>query len=222
MLCVLDQLSVLHMRCLLYFQNTIQLGHAHLGIFLRYHSYAMLRNLLFVALFAAGTGFQLSVSNGARSRVAASRVAPSTIVMEDPSDKAVVIGAAAVGGALGVYLFHELSTGVLLACVAAYGATTTTSFGSAAKSAGSAASKVYSKTLELNEQYDVLPKAKSALDTVATATSNLDKNYGITSKIDDRLQISAAVEKVVDKVDEVKASVSDKVNDLKSKADSAP
>ena len=67
-------------------------------------------------------------------------------------------------GIVGVYLFHELSTGVLLALIAAYAATTASTFGDATRSAGSAADKVYSKTLELNEQYDLLPKAKSAAD----------------------------------------------------------
>lgn len=183
----------------------------------------MARFVVIVALFAGVSGFQSPVSQMLRSRVASSRVAPAAITMvEEPSGKAVVIGAAAVGGVVGVYLFHELSTGVLLACIAAYGATLSNSFGDAAKTAGTAASKVYSKTLELNEQYDVLPKAKSALDTVTTATSNLDKNYGITTKIDEQLKISQAVEKVTDKVAEVKASVTDKVSDLKAKADSAP
>merc|ERR1711918_221075 len=104
-------------------------------------------------------------------------------------------GAAAVGGILGVYFFHELSTGVILAALFAYGSTLSNSFGSATKTAGSAAAKVYGKTLELNEQYDVLPKAKSALDTVSTAAANLDSNYGISAKVDEKLKISAAVEK---------------------------
>merc|ERR1712050_490454 len=131
---------------------------------------------------------------------------------------AVIVGAAAVGGLVGIYLFKELSTGVILACIAAYGATLSNGFGEAAKTAGGAASKVYAKTLELNEQYDVLPKAKSALDTVTTATSNLDKNYGITKKIDDQLKISAAVEKVADKIEEIKATVGEKVEELKASA----
>ena len=133
----------------------------------------MARLFFLAALFAVAAGFQAPVSQMPRSRVAASRVAPAAITMEEPSDKAVVVGAAAVGGILGVYLFHELSTGVILAIVAAYGATLSNSFGEASKSAGSAAAKVYSKTLELNEQYDVLPKAKSALDTVRRALSSL-------------------------------------------------
>ena len=97
--------------------------------------------------------------------------------------KSEVIGAAAVGGIVGVYLFHELSTGVLLALIAAYAATTASSFGDATRSAaGSAADKVYSKTLELNEQYDLLPKAKSATDAVTTAAVNIDRNYGARAR----------------------------------------
>jgi len=182
----------------------------------------MARLLFVAALFAVASAFNAPVSQLPRSRVAVSRAAPNAITMEEPSDKAVVIGAAAVGGIVGVYLFHELSTGVLLACVGAYGATLTNSFGEAAKTAGGAASKVYSKTLELNEQYDVLPKAKSALDTVTTATSNLDKNYGISSSVDKQLKLTATFEKLTDKVEEVKSSVTEKVSDLKSKADAAP
>jgi len=173
------------------------------------------------ALFAVAAGFQSPVTQMPRSRVALSRVAPAAITMEEPGDKAVVVGAAAVGGIVGVYLFKELSTGVLLACILAYAATTASSLGDAAKSAGSAASKVYSKTLELNEQYDVLPKAKSALDTVTVAAGNLNENYGITAKIDEKLKLTEALDKVGDKVNEVKTSVSDKVDDLKSKASSS-
>merc|ERR1711871_1185393 len=125
------------------------------------------------------------------------------------------------GGILGVYLFGDLGTAVFLACLGAYGSTLSNGFGSASKSAGTFASKAYSKTLEINEQYDVLPKAKSALDTVSTAASNLNENYGITAKIDEQLKNSAAVDKVTDKIDEVKTSVTSKVDDLKSKASSS-
>jgi len=154
-----------------------------------------------------------------RPAVSAPRFAAAR--MEEPSDKAVTVGAAAVGGILGVYLFGDLGTAVFLSLVAAYGSTLSNGFGSATKSAGSFASKAYGKTLEINEQYDVLPKAKSALDTVSTAAANLDSNYGITAKIDEQLKLSAAVEKVTDKVDEVKTSISSKVEDLKSKASSS-
>jgi small ligand-binding sensory domain FIST len=155
-----------------------------------------------------------------QSRTAVTRVAPVPVMVEEPTEKAVVIGAAALGGIVGVYLFHELSAGVLLAITLAYGATLSNGFGNASKTAGSAAVKAYSKTLELNEEYDLLPKAKTALDTATTAVSNLDKNYGITSKIDEQLKISQAIDKASKKVNEVKASVSDKLSDLKAKSTS--
>lgn len=56
---------------------------------------------------------------------------------------------------------------------------------------------------------------------VSTAAANLDANYGITAKIDDQLKISQAIDKVTDKVEEVKGSVAGKVDDLKSKASSS-
>jgi len=177
----------------------------------------MARFVLLAALLATASAFQAPTMLP-RSKVAASRVAPAPIMAEDPSDKAVVVGAAAVGGLVGVYLFHELSTGVIFASALAYAATTSSKFGNFAKSSGEAAAKVWSKTTELNEQYDVLPKAKSALDTVTTAASNLDSNYGITAKIDEQLKLSEATDKLASKLDEVKASVTDKVADLKAKA----
>merc|ERR1712216_492510 len=118
----------------------------------------------------------------------------------------------------GVYFFHELQTGIIFAAILAYASTTASSFGNAAESAGETAVKVYDKTLELNAQYDLLPKIKSATDTATTAASNLDKNYGITSKIDEKLKLTQAVEKATSKVDELKSSVTSKVDDLKSKA----
>ena len=141
--------------------------------------------------------------------------------MQEPSPKAVTIGAASVGGILGVYLFGDLGTAVFLACLGAYGSTLSNGFGKATSSAGEFGAKAFGKTLEINEQYDVLPKAKSALDTVSTAAANLDANYGITAKIDDQLKISQAIDKVTDKVEEVKGSVAGKVDDLKSKASSS-
>merc|ERR1719164_411371 len=134
------------------------------------------------------------------------------------ASKATVIGAASVGGILGVYFFHELQSGLILACILAYAATTQSQFGEASKTAGDTAVKVFDKTLELNAQYDLLPKIKSATDTATTAAGNLDKNYGITSKIDKKLQLSAAVDKASAKVDELKSSVTSKVDDLKAKA----
>merc|ERR1712207_89961 len=99
--------------------------------------------------------------------------------------------------------------------ILAYSSTTASKFGGYAESAGETAVKVYDKTLELNAQYDLLPKLKSATDTVTTAASNLDKNYGFTSKIDEQLKISQAVDKAGSKINELKSSVTDKVDDLK-------
>jgi len=179
----------------------------------------MARFLLLAAVLALASAFQAPATKlSSPSKVVAVQPRVASVRMEEPGSKAVTIGAAAVGGVLGVYIFHELSTAVFLACALAYGSTLTNQFGEASKTAGSAAAKVYGKTLELNEQYEVLPKAKSALDTVSTAAANLDSNYGITAKIDDQLKISAAVDKATAKVDEIKASVTDKVDDLKAKA----
>merc|ERR1712127_61595 len=102
----------------------------------------------------------------------------------------------------------------IFAAILAYASTTASQFGSA----GETAVNVYDKTLELNAQYDLLPKLKSATDTVTTAASNLDKNYGFTSKLDEQLKISQAVDKAGSKINELKSSVTDKVEDLKSKA----
>eukprot|EP00322_Chrysochromulina_rotalis_P020231 CAMPEP_0115838192 /NCGR_PEP_ID=MMETSP0287-20121206/5603_1 /TAXON_ID=412157 /ORGANISM="Chrysochromulina rotalis, Strain UIO044" /LENGTH=183 /DNA_ID=CAMNT_0003291713 /DNA_START=38 /DNA_END=589 /DNA_ORIENTATION=+ len=182
----------------------------------------MARFFVLAALVAAAAAFQapgMASKMGASKVVATpARVAP--LSMSEPTDKAVTIGAASVGGLIGVYFFHELSTAVVLSVIFAYSSTLSNSFGSFTKSAGSSAAKVYGKTLELNEQYDVVPKAKSALDTVTTAASNLDANYGVTAKIDEQLKLSASVEKVTAKVDELKGSLTDKVDDLKSKASS--
>jgi len=138
-----------------------------------------------------------------------SRVAPVAPVMMADDSKATVVGAAAVGGILGVYLFGELSWGVLLATTFAYGATTTGTFGDVTKTVGSYAGKAYDKTLELNEEYDLLMKAKSAADAGVNVAENINENYGITSKIDEQLKLTQAAEKVTAKVDELKSSVSD-------------
>ena len=130
----------------------------------------MMRKVLVACLAAAASGFNAPAS---KLNLAAARPAASTPrfaaarMADEPSDKAVTIGAASVGGILGVYLFGDLGTAVFLACVGAYGSTLTNGFGNASKNAGSFASKAYGKTLEINEQYDVLPKAKSAIDTGA-------------------------------------------------------
>ena len=152
----------------------------------------MLRFLV-ACLAATASGYTL----GARpAAVTAHRVAAAPVAMAEPSDKAVAIGAAAFGGIVGVQLTGELSTAVIFATALAYGSTLSNGFGDFSKKVGGASSKVYDKTLELNEQYDVLPKAKSAIDTVSTTAANLDANYGITAKIDEQLKLTEAVDKV--------------------------
>merc|ERR1719201_1748916 len=179
----------------------------------------MARFTLLLALVAAASAFQGIAAPRFGSKLAASRDAPSHLVMEEPSEKAAVIGAAAVGGLVGIYLFKEISAGILWATVLAYGATLSNGFGDFSKSAGSTASKAYTKGLELNEQYDVVPKAKTALDTVSTAASNLNENYGVTAKIDEQLKLTEKAESLTAKFDEVKGSVTDKLTDLKKAAD---
>ena len=336
-----------------------------------------MRTFLSLALVASATAFSGVAPPPMASKVAMSKVARTPELEMQASSKATVIGAAAVGGIVGVYLFHELQTGLICAAILAYASTTASRFGGVAESAGETAVKVYDKTLELNAQYDLLPKVstrpavrspwpcrvimplsstpshldpppltpasapshlalrpslfpagrplrlllsaslsslrpcpvqlKSATDTVTTAASNLDKNYGahanpaptrtrhaqshkhrshtsisqsqlhtdalhvpvscmrsmcmsltpptcttctracmcppcactcgypltprhgaeclllrvatgFTSKIDEQLKISQAVDKAGSKINELKSSVTDKVEDLKSKA----
>jgi len=164
--------------------------------------------------FSAPGLFPTARSNAQRG------VAP--VRMEEKSGKAVAVGAAAVGGLVGIQLFGELPPAIALCLLAAYGTTQSNSFGDATKSVGTFASKVWDKTTEINEQYDVLPKAKSAADTVANVAANLNENYGITDKIDQKLLISEKVEKVTSKLTDVKDSVVDKVDDLKAKAAEPP
>jgi len=182
----------------------------------------MARFLVLASALALASAFQAPASKASFSQLPAASMAPvraaPLMMADEPEGKAVVIGAAAIGGIAGVYFFGDLSTTVILSLIFAYGATTTSGFGNFAKTSGSFAAKTYSKTLEINEQYDVLPKAKGAADTVTTAASNLNNNYGITAKIDEQLKLSQAVDKATSKFDELKGSVTDKVDDLKSKA----
>merc|ERR1711935_779033 len=179
---------------------------------------SIMRTFLSLALVASASAFSGIAPAPMTSKVSMSKVARTPELEMQASSKATVIGAAAVGGIVGVYFFHELQTGLIFAAILAYASTTASQFGSAAESSGETAVKAYDKTLELNAQYDLLPKLKSATDTATTAASNLDKNYGITSKIDEQLKLSQAVDKASAKVNELKSSVTNKVDDLKSKA----
>ena len=178
-----------------------------------------MRSFLLAALVASASAFGGIAPAPAASKLSISKVAARTPLVEmQASSKAVVIGAGAVGGILGIYFTGELQSGLILGAIVAYASTTSSTFGKYSETAGETAVKVYDKTLELNAQYDLLPKIKSATDTVVVAGSNLDKNYGVSSKIDEQLKISQAVEKATAKVDELKSSVTGKVEDLKAKA----
>jgi len=160
----------------------------------------------------------------------ASRASPASVLSQrmrhgevnmaddEPSDKAVTIGAAALAGTLGVYFTGELSTAVIFAALGAYASTLANGLGDATKTAGAFTVKAYDKTVQLNEEYEILGKAKGATDTVVTAVDNLNKNYGITDGIDEKLALTAKINSVTDKIEEVTSSVTSKVDDLKSKA----
>jgi hypothetical protein len=86
------------------------------------------------------------------------------------------------------------------------------------KSAGAAAAKVYNKAADIEQEYEVLPKAKSALDTVVSVADNLNKNYGLTDKSDAKLQLSARAESLSEKFNSQKDKLTSKVDELKDKA----
>merc|ERR1719171_2296376 len=135
---------------------------------------------------------------------------------EEPDEKAKTIGAAGLGGVLGLVLFGSLPGAAFLAAAGAYGATKS----DAVKSAGGAAANVYSKAVEIEQEYEVLPKAKSAVDTVVTVADNLNKNYGLTDKIDSKLQLTERAESLTAKFDAQKEKLTSKVDELKEKASS--
>jgi hypothetical protein len=135
---------------------------------------------------------------------------------EEPTDKEKTIGAAGVGGILGVVLFGSLPGAVVLAAAGAYAATKS----DAVKSAGGAAATVYTKAVDIEQEYDVLPKAKSAIDTVVTVADNLNQNYGLTDSIDKKLQLSERAESLKGKLDAQKDKLTSKVDELKEKSTS--
>ena len=71
---------------------------------------------------------------------------------QEPSDRAIAIGAAGVGAVVGVYLFHDLYTSILCAAAFSYGSTTAGRWGRFTKSAGTLGAKAYSKSSEINDQ----------------------------------------------------------------------
>jgi hypothetical protein len=143
---------------------------------------------------------------------------PARQLKMEESDDAVAKGAAAVGALLGVVLTGGLTGAAVLGAGAAYATNFDNGVGSAAKTAGGFAAKAYDKTVEINEQYDVIPKVKKAADTVLTVADNLNKNYGLTDKVDEKLKLSATFGKALDKIEETKDSLTSKVDDLKKSA----
>lgn len=120
----------------------------------------MVRALLSLALVASASAFGGVMPAPTSSKLALSRVARTADVQMQ--EKPVIVGAAAVGGLAGVYLTGEIQTGVIFAAILAYAATTNSKFGNFAKGTGENAAKVWDKTTELNDQYDLLPKVRCA------------------------------------------------------------
>ena len=99
----------------------------------------MMRTLFVAAFVASASAFNAPASKAAfaTARPAVSMPRVGAVAMRDePSDKAITIGAACVGGIVGVYFFGDLGTAVFLAVVGAYGSTLSNGFGSTTKSAG--------------------------------------------------------------------------------------
>ena len=89
----------------------------------------MARLLVLAAVLGLASAFQAPATKLAGSSQVAAAMQPRVAAVqmaEEPSSKAVTIGAAAVGGIVGVYLFKELSTAVFLAVLCAAPRTTRT------------------------------------------------------------------------------------------------
>lgn len=98
----------------------------------------MARFVLLAAFAALACGFQAPAAPASKLGLSKlqqpARVA--AVTMEEVGGKATTIGAAAVGGILGVYFFHELSTAVVLSVALAYGSTLSNGFGKFSTTAG--------------------------------------------------------------------------------------
>jgi cell division septum initiation protein DivIVA len=137
----------------------------------------------------------------------------------EANDQAVAVGAAALFATLDIGLFEaDLPSAAIVALLAAYASTLDNALGDATKSAGRFASNVYGKAKELNEQYDLLPKAKSAADTVTTVADNVNSNYGLTDKLDEKLKLSEKISTVTEKIGDVKGKVTSTVDEISSAA----
>mmetsp|Transcript_35600 Transcript_35600/g.65291 ORF Transcript_35600/g.65291 Transcript_35600/m.65291 type:complete len:219 (+) Transcript_35600:100-756(+) len=169
------------------------------------------------ASFAYGSPVGRYATSSPNSAVSSPRV-KHTVRMEEyePSDKAITVGSAVLGGALGVQFTGELLPSIIASLVFAYLSTLSNGLGGATKSAGGLAAKAYKKTVEINEEFGVLPKVKGATDTVMTAADNLNKNYGVTDNVVATLQLK----ELSDKVEDLKSDVGNKIDELKSAASS--
>lgn len=136
---------------------------------------------------------------------------------EEPSSgRAATIGAAAIGGVLGIQIFHGLSSAVVLALILAYTSTLTNNVGGATKMVGLFAVKAWTKIRQINDQYEVLWKAKNVTDVVMQAAKGatdkvlvvVDKvNPKPFAKIDNKFKLSQALGKLSDKVKEVERAI---------------
>ena len=86
-----------------------------------------------IAAAIATSAFQPADRPGSVQNIAASPLRTQKgmplLMVEPPSEKAIVIGAASVGAVAGVYFFGDLFYATALAIICAYGATTTGRFG---------------------------------------------------------------------------------------------
>mmetsp|Transcript_77606 Transcript_77606/g.147614 ORF Transcript_77606/g.147614 Transcript_77606/m.147614 type:complete len:226 (-) Transcript_77606:196-873(-) len=142
--------------------------------------------------------------------------------MDEPSSKATTIGAAAIGGVIGVQFFEADLLGALIwSVIFAYLSTYSSGIGGLIQKAGSFGAKAYDKTLEVNSEYELLPKVKGAADSVFSVADNLNKNYGITDSIDEKIGISEKIDGLKNTVDDVTGSIKGKVDDLSQAAKSS-
>jgi hypothetical protein len=133
-------------------------------------------------------------------------------------DNSKIVGAAAAGALIGVFFQQPITTVGLLALLGAYLSTLSNSVGEVASSVGGTTADAYSKAKELNKEYEILPKAKTAADTVVTVADNINTNYGLTTKLDEKLKLTAKVGDLKAKVGDVTSSITEKVDELKSSA----
>jgi len=153
------------------------------------------------SLLVLGAGAAAGLALGRSQQVA------TLAVSEDTQKVSVGFGAACVGGLLGVYLTGEITTAAIFALVFAYATTKGGVVGDTARSAGSAYDKVYTKTVELNDEFELTNKAAKAADFVVAAAQDVDESYQITARVDEKLKLSQAADSLSEKFDGAKAKL---------------